>query len=378
MGDMNHPVLSAYAAIDAALDEIASVDPMYMSTAEKQAALTAGPRLRARVEALELRVLAASAQDVAEATGARCTATWVAQETRQPPATVRRHATLAADLDRRWAQVQAAFAAGAVNLAQVRVITDSLEALPGDLPDGVLVKAEAYLVEKAAEFGPRELRRLGHGVLEHLAPDLAEETERKRLEAEEARADAATRLWLRRRGDGCTDIGARVPDHVASRLRAYLDALANPHRPHTGSGTGSEFMNLPLARRRGIALGWLLENIADSDLPTHGGTATSIVVLLDYDTLLTGLGVATTSTGETLTAEQARRLACTARIIPAVLGKKGEILDQGRSSRLYTRAQRIAMQIRDRHCTAHGCTVPARYCHVGLPGSHGQMLDSAS
>jgi hypothetical protein len=22
------------------------------------------------------------------------------------------------------------------------------------------------------------------------------------------------------------------------------------------------------------------------------------------------------------------------------------------------------MELRDRHCTAHGCTVPARYCHA--------------
>ena len=37
--------------------------------------------------------------------------------------------------------------------------------------------------------------------------------------------------------------------------------------------------------------------------------------------------MATTSTGETITAEQARRLACQARILPSVLNGKGEILD---------------------------------------------------
>jgi hypothetical protein len=78
---MNHPVLSAYAAIGAALDEISAVDPTYMTVVEKQAALTAGARIRSRVEALEMRVLAA-ADDVADATGARSTATWVADRTR--------------------------------------------------------------------------------------------------------------------------------------------------------------------------------------------------------------------------------------------------------------------------------------------------------
>jgi hypothetical protein len=237
---------------------------------------------------------------------------------------------------------------------------EALEALPADLPDGIADKAETWLVEQAARFGPRELRHLGRGVLEYLAPDLAEEAERRRLEAEEARADAATRLSFHRRGDGSTDIAARVPDHAASRLRAYLDALANPRRP----GNGSDFMNLPLDRRRGLAFCWLLESIRESDLPRHGGTATTIMVMIKLADLITGLGVATTTTGDPMTAEQVRRMACTAQIIPVVLGEQGEILDQGRASRLFTPAQRKAMDLRDRECTTRGCHVPAAYCHA--------------
>ena len=37
-------------------------------------------------------------------------------------------------------------------------------------------------------FGPRELRHLGRGVLEHLAPEIADEAEYQRLLAEETRA----------------------------------------------------------------------------------------------------------------------------------------------------------------------------------------------
>ena len=90
-----------------------------------------------------------------------------------------------------------------------------------------------------------------------------------------------------------------------------------------------------------------LENLPDTGLPTHGGTTTSVMVTLDLDTLLTGIGVATTSTGDRITAEQARRLACQARIIPVVLGRKGEVLDLGRSARLFSPAQRKALAIRD-------------------------------
>jgi hypothetical protein len=371
---MNHPVLTAIAASHAAFDEIAGVDPMYMSTAEKKTAMLESARLRARAEALDLQLLAASAVDVPEETGARSAAIWLAQETRDAPATVRHRAVLARALDTRWRQTGDALAAGVVNLAQTRVMAEALEALPADLPDGILAKAEAYLVEKAAEFGPNGLRRLGDAVLEYLAPDIADEIERKRLEDEEARASDNMKVSFRCRGDGASDLHAiRMPDHLIGRLRAYLDAIANPHRPDHDS----DFMNLPLARRRAIAFQWLLENILDTDLPTHGGTATSIVVLIEYDTLVSGLGTATTSTGDRLTAEQARRLACTARILPAVLGKKGEILDLGRDSRFFKAAQRKAMEIRDRHCTAIGCTVPARFCHAHhkKPWSQGGKTD---
>ena len=227
--------------------------------------------------------------------------------------------------------------------------------MPDELGDDLVVKAEAYLVEQAAVFGPRELRHLGRGVLEHLAPEVADEAEYQRLLAEETRAQAATRLSFRPRGDGSTDLHARVPDHVANRLRTYLDAYTSPRRTPLG-----EVDQLPVARRRGEAFVAFLENLPDTGLPVHGGTTTSVMVTLDLDTLLTGIGVATTSTGDRVTAEQARRLACQARIIPVVLGRKGEVLDLGRSARLFSPAQRKAMAIRDTRVHHRGLLDPRR------------------
>ena len=48
--------------------------------------------------------------------------------------------------------MQAAFAAGEVNLAQVRVIDKALTDLPKDLGDDLLTKAEAYLLTEAARL----------------------------------------------------------------------------------------------------------------------------------------------------------------------------------------------------------------------------------
>ncbi len=360
MEPMNHPVLSAIAAIHAAHDEVSEVDPMFMSVAEKKTALVEIARVRARAEALDLQLLAAGKVDVADDTGARTTATWVAEQTREAQATVRNRASLAAALHDRWEVLAAALAAGHVNLAQARVVSESLDALPDDLPDGLCAKAEEFLVEKAADLGPRELRHLGRGVLQFLAPDIADAAELRMLRAEEARAEAATSLSFHRRGDGTTELHGRLPDHAANRLRAYVHAIANPRR----ASNDDDFMALRLDRRQGIAFQSLLETVLESDLPQHGGTATSVVVTTTIETLRSGLGTATTSTGHTLSAEQVRRLACGAGILPAVLDSKGAILDLGRSARLFKGCQRKAMDLRDKECTTQNCHIPAAFCHA--------------
>ena len=152
-----------------------------------------------------------------------------------------------------------------------------------------MAKAETLIVEEAATLGPRELRVYGTRLLEYLAPDIAEEADYRRLLAEEHRASAATRLSIRRRGDGSADLHARIPDHAAGRLSAYLDAYTAPRRHHLhrdpvdtvetpygpmAPAAPDEFAQLPLARQRGEAFVALLENIPTTSLPRHGGTAT--------------------------------------------------------------------------------------------------------
>ena len=88
---------------------------------------------------------------------------------------------------------------------------------------------------------------------------------------------------------GSTDVNARIPDHVANRLRTYLDGYTSPRNKRLGEV---------------------------DELPCRG-TATTFTVTIDWNTLLADLGtagLAVTSTGDKLTADQARRLACQAWI----------------------------------------------------------------
>ncbi len=69
-------------------------------------------------------------------------------------------------------------------------------------------------------------------------------------------------------------------------------------------------------------------------------------------------------TGDPISPALARKLACEAGIIPVVLGGDSEILDVGRESRFHLKYQRIAIRVRDQHCTTDGCDWPAAMCHI--------------
>ncbi|KAA1426358.1 HNH endonuclease signature motif containing protein, partial [Nocardioides antri] len=125
-----------------------------------------------------------------------------------------------------------------------------------------------------------------------------------------------------------------------------------------------------------------LEHLDPERLPVHGGDATTVMVTITLDSLRQDLATAglldgDLTAGANLSATQARRLACNAQIIPVVLGGKGEILDLGRTRRLYNAAQRKALRLRDKRCRAEGCSIPATWCeaHHETPWSRGGRTD---
>jgi Domain of unknown function (DUF222) len=367
-----HPVLGCARVIGSALDQVADVDPMYMTTSDKAAALVELSNLSARLEALRLRVLA-TADDVALDSGARSAGAWLAHHTHTDVGPAISDGRLAESMQTRWRLVRRALTDGSVHLAQARVIVRALDDLPADLDPDVRREAEAHLVEQAAHFDPKRLRRLGRKVLEVVAPRIAEDHERRALEREDALARRAASLTMRRRGDGTTDIHIRISDAVAGRLRTYLDAYTSPRRSHFDDARGGlgdrvdpdTGRHIPRSTLWATAFGAMLEAIPSEGLPRHGGAATSVVVTIDHHTLADQLAVAgLIDTDESITVSEAMRLACNAAILPAVLDATGQPLHLGRSRRLFSPAQRMAMALRDGECRTHGCTVPATWCEA--------------
>jgi hypothetical protein len=135
---------------------------------------------------------------------------------------------------------------------------------------------------------------------------------------------------------------------VSAEMRATRDAAA--------SGAGD-----PDAPRRSVkqmqaeALVRLCEHALGcdrTDLPLEGAT---VVVRIDHQDLVDGTGYATIDGITTpVSVSTARRMAAGGEIISCVLGGKSEILDWGRTRRLYSRNQRLALLERDGGCAMCG------------------------
>lgn len=370
-----HQITTTIAEIRAALKDARDANPVFLSTGEKAEAIRALEQIKAGVEALELRVLAVS-QDVADEVGAKDIGTWLVAQELLDGSAARRELRLAQALDARPA-VDAGLTEGRFSVEHARIITKALDDLPDDIDRGVVAKAEAHLCDLASHHRPGDLRRLATHLLDVVAPEIAEEVEAKALARLEAAAEAKATLSITPLGDGMSRIHALVPEAVGERLRTLVESFAQPRI----AALEADGRVRPRNRIMADAFAQLLETIDPEKLPAHGGDSTTVIVTVTLDQLRRELGVATMAGGTgdvAITAGEARRLACTAGVIPVVMGGQSEPLDLGRTRRLYSGAQRKALKLRDQHCRAEGCTVPAAWCdahHAGQPWSKGGKTD---
>jgi hypothetical protein len=366
----HHPVLDLAIRLHARLESIAELPLSSMTAEEKREALILLSQDAAQLDALRLRLLSEAEQSEATAdTGAATAADWMAVETRQVRRDTRSDLKLAQKLDHHDV-LSSAMAHGDVNLSQARAIVASLDQLPARGEFAISAEqrtaAEAHLVKLAADHDAKQLRHLGRHLFEVIAPELADQIEGKALEAEEARALQRTTLTMWEDDEGTTHGRFRIPALHGQMLEKMLLALTAQTRSVSTNSTGID-PDLPAPVRRGIAFTQILETVDAKDLPTTGGCGATVVVTMTLEQLLADLdaaGVCTLDTGGRISAAEARRLACSAGIIPMVLGGKSQPLDVGRKRRFHNEAMRVAMSVRDKSCTAEHCETPPGLCHA--------------
>jgi hypothetical protein len=352
--DRDHPILAALSAIDAEIDSVAQAPAWSLSDEETRQALVRATRLAARVAALELRVAAhADRNQVGDGSGATSAAVWWANRTRMTQREAARKMRLARALETQD-PVGDALAAGDVLADQAQVIVEAVDALPDTIQPGVRTQARDHLLDAARHFDARALRIQGRRVLDVVAPEVGEAEEGRQLAKEERQAEAKARLTMHDDGHGQTYGRFRLPTWVADMFRKQLHALAAPKAG--GQGFDSHGM--------GRAFAEYIRRYPTDQLPQAGGVSAAVVVTMTLGTLLGGLKAAQLDTGTMISPGLARKLACEAGVIPVVLGGRSQPLDVGRKRRFHTKAQRIAMAVRDQGCVAMGCERPGSWCHA--------------
>ncbi len=173
-----------------------------------------------------------------------------------------------------------------------------------------------------------------------------------------------------------------MPTLPGAILKKILDQMSSPRRGRPGATQAQVGVSgnpnsegFDWARRRGEALVSLIEHLPTDHL--HRKVAASVIVKTDLDTLRDGLRAAGLDTGDLISASEARRLACNAGLIPAVLGGQSQLLDLGRSTRFFTETQRTAAALRHQTCAADGCQTPYAWCeaHHDTPWHQGGRSD---
>lgn len=198
------------------------------------------------------------------------------------------------------------------------------------------------------------------------------------IERDDTRARAGRGLYYLAGPAGLTGYKLLLDPEGAAILDAAVAALSAPQPDADGPD------RRPPARRRADALVEIIQRGVSAPGQAPTTDKAHVVVTIGYAALAEALPThrdddglplpaalydprpthhaGTTATGQVLAPSVVRRMACDAGIIPMVLSGTGQSLDLGRTKRLFTPGQRLAIWHRDQGCTYPGCTMPPQWC----------------
>jgi hypothetical protein len=338
-----------------------------------------------RVSALTA-VLVAEADEAGSCMRARHTRLedWMTRTGQETPREASGIVWTARALERRPA-VRDAAAAGRISVGQAKAIGEALNALPAALDLGQRAQAE-QLILTAAEHAPAEkLRTMTEQILRQVAPDQVDTPEQRaaKLEARDLRARHRRTLWFGPETDGSIDVGGTLPVLAGRRLQNMVQAVADRrYRSAKDTWDRSALQETPQQR----AADALVDILDAAEAVEHGSGKTTRIpvgaaqlqVLIPYQDLLDRTAASgLLMDGTPVSAGDLRLLACSAELIPVVLGSESQVLDMGHTIRLAPPPLRRAIGLRDGGCAFPGCTTPVRHCdlHHVRPWQEGGPTD---
>ncbi|GAB2556807.1 HNH endonuclease signature motif containing protein [Nocardia heshunensis] len=319
-----------------------------------------------------------------------------------------------------------AYEAGAISQNHVRNIVDVMKHLPADIAPEAYAETEQHLVEHSLTGAPDDLPKMGREILARLDPEgtvISDADRRRRRGITIARpgVDGMSKIdgWLTpelrayldaflakyARPGMCnlddaeplalsvTSIDSKVLDDAARRDRRdagqrthdALYALLQPAAPAVAGKRATAATGVPAdsvascgvpAASCGVPAG-LAGVVGESAAPAtvigesvataagfgqHRGLKTQVILTMSLADLERGAGVASTATGGHVSINEALKMAAGTRPVLAVLDPQGIPLFLGKSQRLASPGQRLALIARDKGCTRPGCDAPASMC----------------
>jgi len=258
--------------------------------------------------------------------------------------------------------VAASLTTGAMGLDAANSIIRCLtQALRGHAAPASVAAAEEALVEVAAHEPADVVSVHARVWREALDPDGAEPRDA------ELRARRSFRIGRER--DGMTPFSGQADPVSAAMLRAALAerpgatprfsdpelASDDPHDPRTFQ-----------QRQFDVAFGLITAGIRATETPSGNlPPLSSVMAVITASDLEKGVGVGwLDGVSEPVSAATVQTLACDAGVTPIVLGDNGEVLHLGLTRRLFSRAQRRALAVRDGGCVWPQCTAPPSRCEA--------------
>jgi hypothetical protein len=334
----------------AAVAALAEVDPGELPAGVQLDVLREVWPLLCRLDAAVTRIVGAvHAQGAAAQDGAVSTVAWLRSRLHAGGAAPRVQVAKAL---RDLPEVAAAFGRGEMSFTHAHIATRTARDLDQAVLDGGVDK---LLAGQAGEYAPAVFGRAALRIRDHFNPDAADRGRGRHPELDQ---------WLdvdRTFGGAVSVSGMLAPDSGELLLQT-LGAFTPPANPDD---------LVPATARRADALMHMCRTAATA-APQAGGQRPQVTVTVDWDTLrgqtqslFNPQGAwagARLGSGTPVHADTARRLACDAGLIPAVLGAASEPLDVGRLHRLVTPAIRRALNLRDGGCRFPGCDRPTTWC----------------
>ena len=253
----------------------------------------------------------------------------------------------------------AAQRAGVVAPEQVQIVVRAIQRLSRpELDADEVAAAERQLAAQAQLCGPKDLRLLAARIVDRLDPDGSAPVD-DQLQQDRRHVE------LRQRRDGMWQLQGRLINTVGAQLHAVLDPLTRP-RPTTVEIDGVT-KEIPDERRYGQRMHDALEDACGrllqlADRPAVGGTPASVIVTVQLEDLLGKAGMAETTDGSQLSAAQLLRIADEAEIWPTIIDRTGVPLALGRTRRIASRGQTMALIAREGGCSFPGCDHPPQWC----------------